>query len=142
MEDDWDSALEYTNRFLSLDGRENAGRLQVGLMQAEILHSLGRKEDARAKLENFLNNTEDAWYRSIAECLLDQEKEKTLAQKAGESPEYLITGHTALAFWAEGNGDKGKAIDHYREALGSYMDDMIEYVFAVERIKRLRQPSQ
>jgi predicted DNA-binding protein len=48
----------------------------------------------------------------------------------------------ALAFWAEGNGDKGKAIDHYREALGSYMDDMIEYVFAVERIKRLRQPPQ
>ena len=47
----------------------------------------------------------------------------------------------ALAFWAEGSGNKDKAIDHYREALGSYMDDMIEYVFAVERIKRLRQPS-
>ena len=42
----------------------------------------------------------------------------------------------------EGSGDKNKAIDHYREALGSYMDDMTEYVFAVERIKKLRQPSQ
>ncbi|MEE4605298.1 MAG: trypsin-like peptidase domain-containing protein [Desulfobacteraceae bacterium] len=142
MEDDWDSALEYTNRFFSLDGRENAGQLQVGLLKAEILYNLGRKEAALAELKTFLDNTEDAWYRSIAECLLDQEKEKTLTQKAGESPEYLLTGHMALAFWAEGNGDKGKAIDHYREALGSYMDDMIEYVFAVERIKRLRQPPQ
>jgi S1-C subfamily serine protease len=142
MEDDWDSALEYTNRFFSLDGRENAGRLQVGLLKTEILYNLGRKEAALAELETFLDNTEDAWYRSIAECLLDQEKEKILAQKAGESPEYLVTGHIALAFWAEGSGNKDKAIDHYREALGSYMDDMIEYVFAVERIKKLRQPSQ
>jgi tetratricopeptide (TPR) repeat protein len=142
MEDDWDSALEYTNRFLSLDGRVNAGRFQVGLLKAEILYNLGRKQKALAELETFLDNTEDAWYRSIAECLLDQEKEKTLAQKAGESPEYLLTGHMALAFWAEGSGEKDKAIDHYREALGSYMDDMIEYAFAVERIKKLRQPSQ
>jgi hypothetical protein len=142
MENDWDSALEYTNRFFSLDGRENVGQLKVGLLKAEILYNLGRKEAALAELETFLDNTEDAWYRSIAECLLDQEKEIFLAQKAGESPEYLLTGHLALAFWAEGSGDKDKAIDHYREALGSYMDDMIEYVFAVERIKKLRQPSQ
>jgi S1-C subfamily serine protease len=142
MENDWDSALEYTNRFFSLDGRENVGQLKVGLLKAEILYNLGRKEAALAELETFLDNTEDAWYRSIAECLLDQEKEICLAQKAGESPEYLLTGHLALAFWAEGSGDKDKAIDHYREALGSYMDDMIEYVFAVERIKKLRQPSQ
>jgi len=142
MENEWDSALEYAQRFLSLDGRENAGRLQVGLLKAEILYNLGRKEEALAELENFLNNTEDAWYRSIAECLLDQEKETSLAQKAGESPEYLLTGHIALAFWAEGSGDENKAIDHYREALGSYMDERIEYAFAMERIKKLRQKSQ
>jgi S1-C subfamily serine protease len=142
MEDDWDSALEYVQQFLSQDGRENAGRLQVGLLKAEVLYNLGRKEAAVAELETFLHNTKDGWYRSIAECLLDQEKEKSLAQKAGESPEYLLTGHIALAFWAEGNGNKDKAIDHYREALGSYMDDMIEYVFAVERIKKLRKSSR
>jgi S1-C subfamily serine protease/tetratricopeptide (TPR) repeat protein len=141
MEEDWEPALEYAHRFLSLDGRENAGRLQVGLLAAEILHNMGRKEEALAELGNFLHNTEDAWYRSIAECLQDREKEKSLAQKAGENPEYMLTGHIALGFWAEGSGDKNKAIDHYREALGSYMDDMIEYVFAVERIKKLRQTS-
>jgi len=94
------------------------------------------------ELQNYLSNTKDAWYRMISECLLEQQKEKSLVEKAGESPEYVLTGHVALAFWAEGSGDINKAIDHYREALGSYMDDMIEYVFAVERIKRLRQKSR
>ena len=69
MEEDWDLALEYARRFLSLDGRENAGRLQVGLLTAEILLNMGRKEEALAELENFLHNTEDAWYRSIARVL-------------------------------------------------------------------------
>jgi S1-C subfamily serine protease len=142
MEQNWDLALEYAYKFLSLEGRENAGRLQVGLLTAEILLNMGRKEEALAELENFRHNTEDAWYRSIAQCLLGRETAESLAQKAGESPEYVLTGRIALALWAEGSGDKDKAIDHYREALGSYMDDMIEYVFAVERIKRLRQKSQ
>ena len=31
--------------------------------------------------------------------------------------------------------------EDWQQALGSYMDDMIEYTFAVERIKRLRQKS-
>jgi lipoprotein NlpI len=111
-------------------------------MTAEILLNMGRQEEAQAELENFVHNTQDAWYRSIAQCLLGRENETSLAEKAAESPEYVLTGHMALGLWAEGNGDKNKAIDHYREALGSYMDDMIEYVFAVERIKRLRQKSQ
>lgn len=142
MDEEWDQALEYARRFLRLDGRENSGRLQVGLLAAEILLNMGRKQEALAELENYLHNTKDAWYRLIAECLLLQQKDKSLLEKAGESPEYVLTGHVALAFWAEGSDDKNKAIDRYREALGSYMDDMIEYVFAVERIKRLRQKSQ
>jgi tetratricopeptide (TPR) repeat protein len=142
MDEDWNQALEYARRFLILEGRENAARLRVGLLAAEILLNMGRKKEALAELENYLYNTTDAWYRLIAECLLVRQKEKSLAEKAGESPEYVLTGHVALGFWSEGSGDKNKAIDHYREALGSYMDDMIEYVFAVERIKRLRQKSQ
>jgi len=142
IEEDWEPALAYAHKFLSIDGRENAGRLQVGLLTAEILLNMGRKEEALVELEKFVNNTEDAWYRSIAQCLLGRENETSLAEKAAESPEYVLTGQMALGLWAEGNGDKNKAIDHYREALGSYMDDMIEYVFAMERIKILRQKSQ
>ena len=142
MEEDWDLALEYAHRFLSQDGRENAGRLQVGLLTAEILLNMDRPKEALAELETFLHNTEDVWYRSIAQCLLGRETAESLSEKAGESPEYVLTGRVALALWAEGSGDNNKAIDHYREALGSYMDDRVEYVFAVERIKKLRQKSQ
>ena len=138
MEEDWTQALEYARKYLDIDGRENAGRLQVGLLSAEILLNMGRKKEALTELQNYYNNTQDEWYRLISRCLLDQQKEKTLAEKARESPEYMLTGHVALAFWAEGSADKNKAIELYREALGSYMDDMIEYAFAVERLKRLR----
>ena len=54
----------------------------------------------------------------------------------------LLTGHTALGLWAEGQGDITGAIRHYREALGSYMDHRMEYSFAMERVKRLRQATE
>ncbi len=141
VNEDWDEALQSADKFIALAGRESAGRLRVGLLAPEIINVTGRREEARSALENYLNTTKDTWYRLIAECLLDPQKETSLTEKAGESPEYMLTGHAALGFWAEGAGDKKKAIEHYREALGSYMDDMIEYSFAAERIKRLRQTS-
>ncbi|NOQ19221.1 MAG: hypothetical protein GQ571_04535 [Desulfobacterales bacterium] len=73
---------------------------------------------------------------------MDERTEQSLIEKAGESPGHIITAHTALGFWAEGSGDKKKAIRHYKEALGSYMDERIEYEFAIERIKKLRQISE
>lgn len=141
MNEEWNQALDYARRFLTLDGRENIGRLRIGLLTAEILLNMGRKKEALAELEIYRHNTKDAWYRLIAECLLGLQKETSLAEKAGENPEYALTGYVALAFWTEGLGDKNKAIDYYQEALGSYMDDMVEYIFAVEGVKRLRQKS-
>jgi hypothetical protein len=138
MNEEWARALEFSHRYLSLDARENAGRLRIGLLAAEILAKMDRRQEAVTELENYLAQTRDRWYHLIAACLLDPQKETSLAERAGESPEYLLTGHVALAFWAESRGDKATAIDNYREALGSYMDDMIEYVFAAERIKKLR----
>lgn len=85
-----------------------------------------------------MNRTTDSWHRLVADCLLAPDKKELLEEKADESPEYLLTGHVALAFWAESRGKNNEAIDHYREALGSYLDDMIEYAFALARIKRLR----
>ena len=46
--------------------------------------------------------------------------------------------HCALGFWAEGAGENKKALKHYKEALGSYMDDWLEYEFTMERIKKLK----
>ena len=139
MNAEWDRALDFARRYAALDCRENLGRLRVELLAAEILAKTERRPEAVTQLENYRVRTMDPWYRMIAECLLTPKAKNLLEQKAGENPEYLLTGHVALGFWAEGSGDKNTAIDHYREALGSYMDDMIEYNFAAERIKKLRQ---
>jgi len=64
--------------------------------------------------------------------------EKALIENSGDSPEYLLTAHTALGFWAEGSGDKEKAFKHYEESLGSYLDDKVEFEFAMARIKKLK----
>lgn len=65
-----------------------------------------------------------------------------MTEEAEEGPENLLTAHTALGFWAEGSGDRKKAIKHYKEALGSYMDNRIEYEFSKERIRRLKGRSE
>jgi hypothetical protein len=138
----WERALEYAQTFLKIKGRENAGRLSVGLLEAEVLHILGREGEAKASLEAYYRRTKDPWYLAIGEYLLGKQTEQSLSEKAGETPENLLTWHTAVGFWAEGSGDKKKAIKHYKEALGSYMDTRIEYDFAKERIKRLRRPPE
>ena len=138
----WERTLEYAQTFLKIKGRENAGRLSVGLLEAEVLHNIGRKEGAKSCLEDYCRRIRDPWYLAISEYLLNKQTEQSLSEKAGESPENLVTWHTALGFWAEGAGNKKKAIKHYKEALGSYMDTMIEYDFAKERIKWLRRPSE
>lgn len=142
MEEAWERALEYARSFLKREGRENGGRLSAGLFEAEILHHMGKKEAARASLESYWRRTRDPWYRAVGECLLDKRTEDSLKKEAGESPEKLITAHTALGFWAEGSGEKERAIEHYKVALESFLDTWLEFDFARERIKKLRQPSE
>ena len=139
MNEKLDGALEYARIFLRMKGRENAGRLSIGLLETEVLHNMGRKEKARAHLEEYSRGIKDPWYLAISDYLLGKQIEQPLSEKAGKSPENLVVWHTALGFWAEGSGEQKKAINHYREALGTYMDTLVEYDFAKERIKRLRR---
>jgi hypothetical protein len=139
MDEDWDAALGYTRQFLALPGRISAGKLSAGLLEPEILHKQGYTVQARESLIAYRGRIGDPWYRNLSGCLLDPELQTHVTAKAGENPMNLLTGHTALGLWAEGEGDTTGAIRHYREALGSYMDHRIEYGFAIERIKRLRQ---
>ena len=138
MDELWEQAIEYSHSYLDTEGRENAGRLSVGLLEPQIYYIMGQKGKAKVSLEDYCQRIKDPWYRTISECLLSKCTEQSLTEKAGESPENLLTAHTSLGFWAEGSGEKKKAIKHYKEALGSYMDNWIEYEFAKERIKRLR----
>jgi tetratricopeptide (TPR) repeat protein len=140
MEEAWEKALEYARTYLKREGRENAGRLRVGLLEGGILHHMGRQKQARAALEAYGRRTKDPWYRFLSECLLGEKTVDSLKKEAGESPEKLITAHTALGFWAEGSGEKERAIEHYKVALESFMDTWLEFDFARERIKSLRRP--
>ena len=140
--DDWGAALDHARQFLAHPGRVNAGKLSLGLFEPEILFRQGDSTAAREGLQTFHDRTEDPWYRLLSESLMDPALRDHVAAKAGENPENLLTGHTALGLWAEGSGDTSLAIHHYREALGSYMDYRIEYDFALARMKRLRQTPQ
>ena len=138
---DWSQALEYIHTFLNSGGRQNADRMGLGILEAGILNLLGRKDETRASLEAFVGRTMDPWYLTISDYLSGNQTERSLLEQAGESPENLLTAHSAVGLWAEGNGDKQKAMRHYREALGSFLDTWLEYDFSKERLKRLKQPS-
>jgi len=138
MEEDWAPALEYARAFLKREGRQNASRLSVGLLEPEILHRMGHKEEALISLEAFGRRTRDPWYRAVSESLLGKRTEDSLKMEAEKSPEDLVVFHTALGFWDEGSGDKEKALQNYKKAMESFMDTWIEFDFARERIKSLR----
>jgi tetratricopeptide (TPR) repeat protein len=141
MDEAWGKALEYARTFLGKEGRETANRLSVGLLEAEILHHMGKEEQALVSLGAYAQQTKDPWYRALSECLAGKRSVESLKKEAGESPEKLLTAHTALGLWAEGSGDKERAIEHYKVALESFMDTWLEFEFAKERIKSLRRPS-
>jgi S1-C subfamily serine protease len=138
----WTQALEYTRNFLSWEGRQNARRLSIGLLEPGILHYQGFEAEARAGLLAYGRRIRDPWYLTISEYLLGKQTEDSLKNQVGESPENLITAHIALGFWAEGAKDKKKAAKHYKEALESFLDTWLEYDFARERLKRLKKPSE
>lgn len=138
MAGQWETALDYSRQFLRMGGRESPGRLRLGLLEPQLALLNGDSEAARSGLRSFLRTTRDPWYRSVAECLLSQEFEKSLLEKAGEDPAYLVTGYAALGLWAEGTGKPQQAVSNYKEALSSYMDDTLEYALALERIRRIQ----
>ena len=140
-DEDWSQSLEYIRTFLNGGGRQNADRMSLGILEAGILNQQGLADETRASLEAFVGRTMDPWYLTISDYLLGKQTERSLLDQAGESPENLLTAHSAVGLWAEGSGDKQKAIKHYREALGSFLDTWLEYDFSKERLKRLKQPS-
>lgn len=138
MEEAWDEALAYTRTFLKRSGRQSASRLRMGLLEAEILRYTGKREESRAALEAYNQVTRDPWFRAISECLLGKRSVESLEKEAGMSPENLITLYTALGLWAEGAGERERAVEYYEEALESLLDTWYEFEFARERIKRLK----
>ena len=140
-DEDWSQSLEYIRTFLNSGGRQNADRMSLGILEAGILNQQGLADETRTSLKNFVGRTMDPWYLTISDYLMGKQTERSLLEQAGKSPENLLTAHSAVGLWAEGSGNKQKAIKHYREALGSFLDTWLEYDFSKERLRRLKQPS-
>ncbi len=140
--DAFPEAIEQIRAFLDSGSRPNAMRLSLGLLEAGILHHMGREEEAQARLSGFSHQTRDPWFASVGDYLLGRVAEDELRRQAAEVPEHIITGFAAAGFWAEGSQDPKTAMRFYRDALASFMDNWVEYDFVRERIKRLRKPAE
>ncbi len=138
MASDWPNALQSAQTYLENDGREEPIRLATSLLVPGILYHMGENEKAQAQLRTFCSATNTSWYRQICETLLEEQSEESLMEKAGTIPENILTAYTALGFRAESQGERKLAIRHYREALGSYLDNWIEYNLALQRYITLR----
>ena len=139
MSGNWGEALSHNTKYHQKPGRESAARIKSGLLHAQLLKLTEKKDAAETALDTFYRKTSAPWYRTIAKHLLDKKSPDSLTQQAGEHPEHLITAYTALGLWAEGEEDRESAIEHYKGALGSYIDYWVEYDLALEMIKQIRQ---
>jgi S1-C subfamily serine protease len=137
--DDFPEALDRLRAYLLAAGRPTAMRLGLGLLEAGILHYQGRQAEADECLAEYARRTRDPWFLAVCDYLRGRQPENALRQLAGEAPELILTGFAAAGFWAESSGDKPRAIRFYREALGTFLDNWIEFDFVRERANRLRR---
>ncbi|MDX2499040.1 MAG: hypothetical protein QNL14_00845, partial [Deltaproteobacteria bacterium] len=141
-DENWTKSMEYIDALLQTGARQNGRRLGIGLLKACILNYEGKDQQARDSLAEYESRIRDPWFLTISEYLLGKQTEKALKDLAGESPERLITAYTIMGFWDDGSGEQKKAARHYKEAMGSFLDDWLEYDFARERISRLKRPAE
>ena len=132
-------ALGHLRAYLTVAGRPTSMRMGLGLLEAGILHHQGQEEEASERLADFSLRTHDPWFLTLCDYLRGQLTEDNLRRQVGENPENILTAFTAAGFWAEGSKDKKNAIRFYREALGSFLDNWVEYDFARERVNRLKR---
>lgn len=136
---EWQTALEFIDIYFQKSGRHTSLSVSLGLLKGQILKIMGRESEASKYLKNFSADIDNSWYRIVIKHLLSQPDKEELIKLAGNQPEKLITLHTALGLWEEGNLDMKKAAHHYREALSSYLEDWHEYNLSLARIMAIRQ---
>jgi S1-C subfamily serine protease len=140
--DDFPEALAHLRAYLAFEGRPTGMRMGLGLLEAGILRRQGEEEAAGARLAAYARDTRDPWFLAVCDYLGGRLSEDQLRRQAGDSPENVLTGFTAAGFWAEGAKDKKNAMRFYREALGSFLDNWVEYEFVRERVKRLKRAGE
>jgi hypothetical protein len=137
--EDFPEALDHLRAYLTIEGRQTSMRMGLGLLEAGILHYQGQQEAANERLADYARRTQEPWFLLLCDYLRGQQTEDALRRQAGDNPENVLTAFTAAGFWAEGSKDKKNAIRFYREALGSFLDNWVEYDFVRERVNRLKR---
>jgi tetratricopeptide (TPR) repeat protein len=135
---DWQEADNWLGMYLAQGGREQGNRLAAGLMRAQMRAASGDTAPGTEALRAYAQHTADPWYRNVARCLLGDIPAQQLASLSEENPPLKLTFQTALGIQMEQQGEPEKAIEHYSEALESYLDDWMEFAFARARIVLLR----
>jgi hypothetical protein len=136
---DFPTALDQLRTYLSAEGRITAMRLSLGLLEAGLLHHQGAANESRERLDAYTQRTRDPGFLAIADYLGGRSTEDALRRQLGDSPEYALAAFAAAGFRAEGSKDKKNAMRFYREALGTFLDNWIEYDFVRERVKHLKR---
>ena len=139
MASDWPQSLKLAEQYLQVPGREEPLRLGLQLLTTTVLLHSGEEDQSRSRLTGTCRETTTIWYRQICESLLHQRSQEDLIENAGTIPEKILTAHAALGFQAEAEGKTEDALNHYREALGSYLDTWVEFELARQRYIVLRQ---
>jgi S1-C subfamily serine protease len=132
-------ALEHLRAYLAIEGRQTGMRMGLGLLEAGVLRLQGQEVAADECLAAYAVRTRDPWFRAVCDYLRGRLSEDALRRQAGDSPENVLTAFTAAGYWAEGAKDKKSAMRFYREALGSFLDNWVEYDFVRERVNRLKR---
>jgi len=136
---EWQKAMDFIDIYFKQPTRESTLSLSLGLLKGGILKIMGQQKESMDHLTKFSRQTHAPWYSIISKHLILKTQDDTLIKLAGKKPEKLLTLHTALGLWAEGDQNREKASLHYREALGSYLDDWDEYDLALGRLMHFRQ---
>lgn len=138
---DFAAALDELREFLEAAARSRptALRLSARLLEAGLLLHLGREPESRRSLEAFIAQSEAAGLRAGAEFLAGRRSEESLRAEIGESPEEALAVFAAAGFAAEAQKDRRAAMRFYREALGTFLDERIEYDFVRERVRQLKR---
>ena len=136
---EWQKATDFVDLYFKHPSRETSLSLSLGLLKGGILKIDGKQQESLNHLKKFSKTISAPWYQLIITHLISKTDEDILIKLAEKKPEKLITLHTALGLWAEGNQNNKKASHHYREALSSYLDDWNEYDLALGRIIGFRQ---
>jgi S1-C subfamily serine protease len=139
-DENWPAALTHIRDYLAREQRPNATRLSLGLIEAGVLRSQRMNVEAESTLLEYNSLIQDDLYLKLGDFMLGRMEAKTILAEAEGRPEDLLIAATLIGFWEDATGNRDNALAHYKDALGTFMDDWLEFNFARARIKRLRQP--